>query len=140
MEFHWINSNEKHYKGAYKRWLRNGFAATYGSLEPYGKLLKDFNPGDILFMYVKRTGIMAVGKVMEKWNGRTHFNPDPDQRTEVKHKYRIPVRWEIILPEGDCVPYDEALHILEKGNIQRTTAHLNRELGEKLYNHIKRMD
>lgn len=142
MEYYWINSNEKHYKGAYKRWLRDGFAATYGSRERYGVLLDEFYPGDILFMYVKRTGIIAVGKVMERWDSRTHYTLDPDQKTDEKHEYRIPVSWEIILPEGDCVRCAEALDILDLKtyNIQATTVHLDRGLGEQLYNHIRRRD
>ena len=138
MEYYWINSNEKHYEGAYERWLRDGFAATYGARQIYGILLKAFCPGDILFMYVKRTGIMGVGKVMEKWDGRTHHILDPDSKVEEKHEYRIPVSWEIIFSKVDCVPCAEALKILnlETRNIQTTTVHLDRELGEELYNHI----
>ena len=129
MEYYWINSNEKHYKGAYKRWLRDGFAATYGSRERYGVLLREFNPADILFMYVNKAGIVAIGEVKEKWDGQAHVNSDPDQKTDVKHEYRIPVSWEII----PTVPPYKVTNILKRP-LLKTTIHLKPELGEELYN------
>lgn len=63
MQFHYINTNEAHRQyGAYKKWLNLGYGFTNGELK-FGEKLGNFQPGDLVFMYVKGRGIKAVGMV-----------------------------------------------------------------------------
>ena len=65
MQFHYINTNEAHLQyGAYKKWLNLGCGFTNGEMK-FGKKLGNFQPGHLVFMYVKQRGIKAM-----RWSWR----------------------------------------------------------------------
>ena len=54
--------------------IKQGIAATSGPIR-FGKELGRLSPGDTLLMYENRLGVVAVGTVLEQWDGKTHTPP-----------------------------------------------------------------
>lgn len=79
--------------------IQHGFAAT-GGPRRFGEQLGQLVPGDILLMYENGVGIVAIGEVLEPWDGRSHqdmsyYKPGDKCVDEAGHRceYRINVRW-----------------------------------------------
>ena len=104
MAYYYINTDanssgpDKH-----KVWLKHNLAFT-GGAQRYGKKLKRLKPDDICFMHVAGEGIKAVGKVLDRWDGKAY-------RTELmvselgQTEYRLKVKWCINLRQA--IPRDE---------------------------------
>jgi hypothetical protein len=94
MDYYYINTEAKNFggKSPHEIWLQEQSAFVSG--EEYGPKLDRLNPGDICFMYVNGCGVMAVGKVLEHWNGQQSDPPrvytDPQDPIP---EYRISVDW-----------------------------------------------
>lgn len=83
--------------GDYRKLIRRGFAVT-GGARKFGKQLGQLRPLDTVLMYENGTGVVAIGRVREEWDGKTHRNVwyyanDP-------HEYRIKVKWFHDLSKG----------------------------------------
>lgn len=109
-------------------WIEQGLALTGGSIY-YGRQLGRLEPDDICFMYVSKRGIVAVGRVLERWNGKA-CSP-PLVYSEDK-EYRIRVMWFLDLRYRP-VGLDEVRDII--GIIPPRTLHriANHANGEKLF-------
>lgn len=73
------------------------FAAT-GGPQRYGELLGKLKEGDILLMYENGVGIIAVGRVCERWDGKSHedlvyYQPSDKWTQGPVREYRIAVDW-----------------------------------------------
>jgi hypothetical protein len=94
MQYYFINTDARYVPGQpHNTWIEKGLAFTGGRIH-YGQLLGKLVPGDILFMYANRIGIVAVGRVLAKWDGQTYRLPytlvyQDNGDTE----YRILVDW-----------------------------------------------
>jgi len=84
----------------FHRLIEQHFAATGGPLR-FGKELSRLKEGDTLLMYENGMGIVAVGRVLERWDGKSHedllyYQPN-DIWTEGEgreREYRIMVDWD----------------------------------------------
>lgn len=89
----------------YPRLIQGNFAATGGDREKFGEQFNQLNPADILLMYENGIGVVAVGRVMEKWDGVTHATPryyTPAEFADLSggpHEYRIAVDWFLDLSD-----------------------------------------
>lgn len=97
MKYYFINTDFKTLNySPHDIWIENNLAFTGGPIE-YGKLLQKLKPDDICLMYVNTVGIMAIGRVMENWDGKKYIPPmlysKPDD------EYRIKVDWFLDLRE-----------------------------------------
>ncbi len=96
MDYYFINTNANYLgQDTYKEWLKHNLAFTNGS-EGYGRMLGRLQPGDICFMYVSKQGVRAVGRALERWDGKSYDAPMvPSPLGE--NEYRLPVDWFIEL-------------------------------------------
>lgn len=75
------------------------FAALGGDRKKFGRQFEQLEKDDILLMYENSRGIVAIGSVITKWDGKSHVDPwyyDPKEMghlTGGAYEYRIPVRW-----------------------------------------------
>jgi hypothetical protein len=91
MEYYLMNTDAESLRfSPHDIWIEQGYAFTGGQVY-YGELLGRLEPNDVCFMYVNKSGVMAVGKVLEKWDGKVYAPPViyPDGTNE----YRIKVDW-----------------------------------------------
>lgn len=138
MQFHYINTNERFQeegRWAYKTWLNLGYGFTNGARQ-YGEKLGSFEPGDLVFMYVNKMGIKAVGMVIKPWDGiefKQPIIPGGDNRNE----YRVQINWFIVLPDGFVSPSN--VKDIIGYSLTGTTARINGIAGEKLLRHILAM-
>jgi hypothetical protein len=100
MKYYFINTDAKSLGGVspHNKWFATGFAFTGGPIG-YGEKLRRFNPGDLLLMYANGLGVVAVGAVLEPWEGREHRPQMVYTRPYEDKEYRIPVRWFLDLRE-----------------------------------------
>ena len=135
MQFHYINTNEKYRQsGAYKKWLYLGYGFTNGELE-YGEKLGNFQPGDVVFMYVKKHGIKAVGMVIQKWDGIEYH--EPIIPSDTANEFRIRINWFSILPDG-FISASKIKEILGY-TFSAATGRIKPDLAEKLLRHFLTM-
>ena len=133
MDFHVINTNDKHAEGAYKKWLSYNYAFTNGAKQRYGETLRNLKPGDLVFMYVSGKGIKAVGMVIKEWDEVAYHEPIAPCPS-AHNEFRIPVRWFIVIP-GGFVPTSKVREILGYP-VTRTRARIKHNLGQTLLRHI----
>jgi hypothetical protein len=81
------------------RLVDQGFAAVGGDRQKYGAQFDQLAPGDVLLMYENGVGVVAVGRVRERWDGVSHAEPRYYKAAEMgglnggPHEYRIAVEW-----------------------------------------------
>jgi hypothetical protein len=79
--------------------IKGGFAAAGGDRKNYGEQLGQLAPDDLLLMYENRVGVVAIGRVLERWDGVSYATPQYYKPGELSgldggpHEYRIAVRW-----------------------------------------------
>lgn len=81
-----------------KSWFDDGFAYTSGD-EIYGKKLGKLVPGDTLFCYCRRIGLIAVGEVAGYWDEKRYDHQLYEARGEQGEVYKIRVDWHTNLME-----------------------------------------
>jgi hypothetical protein len=76
--------------GDTQKLIKRGFAVT-GGPRKFGRQLAQLRPLDTLLMYENGTGVVAIGRVREEWDGKAHTNVwyYPNDR----HEYRLRVKW-----------------------------------------------
>ncbi len=136
MQYHYINTNEQYSQpGAHKKWLNLGYGFTNGELK-YGKKLGKFQPGDVVFMYVKKHGIKAVGMVMQEWDGIEYH--EPMIPSDTANEFRIRINWFSVLSDGFVSP-SEIKAILGYGFSATTQRIKKQDFAEKLLRHFLQM-
>ena len=81
-----------------------GFAAS-GERRKYGEHLRQLGPEDRLLMYENGIGVVAIGRVREKWDGVAHTAPRYYKPNELGRldggecEYRIRVEWLVDLTD-----------------------------------------
>lgn len=79
--------------------INGSFAAVGGSRQTYGAKLGLLKPGDILLMYENRVGVVAIGSVIQSWDGIGYSEPlyyslsEAAKLTGGTDEYRIGVDW-----------------------------------------------
>jgi hypothetical protein len=108
MDYYFYNTDTKTtpaVRGLFPKLIERGFAATSGPIK-FGELLGKLKPGDTLLMYENKEGVVAVGRVLEQWDGESHsdpqyYPPEADSGHESEswfgHEYRIEVDWYLDL-------------------------------------------
>ncbi len=96
MDYYYINTEAKNLggKSPHEIWIKEHYAFVSG--ESYGPKLGRLHPDDICFMYVNKQGVIAIGRVLEPWDGQPSAPPvvyTPSQGPE----YRIKVDWYLTL-------------------------------------------
>ncbi len=103
MEYYFYNTDAKSLKGPprprFHRLIEARFAVT-GGLRRFGRQLRQLAPGDALLMYENGTGVVAVGEVAERWDGKSYEDLLYYQHGDVckdeegcECEYRIRVDW-----------------------------------------------
>lgn len=101
--------------------MEHGCAFTGGTIR-YGKLLGKLKPGDICFMYVNCKGVVAAGRVLERWDGRAHR---PPLIYTGDNEYRIRVDWFLDLRNKPVGPRElqDIIGFMPRLALQRITDH-----------------
>ena len=79
--------------------IDGGFASVGGDRKKFGEQLGQLSRDDILLMYENGIGVVAVGRVREKWDGVSHTAPRYYNLAEMggltggEFEYRIAVDW-----------------------------------------------
>jgi putative restriction endonuclease len=102
MDYFFYNTDAKSLRGEgrFRILIEQGFAATSGP-RSFGEQLETLSPGDNLLMYENGLGVVAVGTVLENWDGKTHkpplyYRPGDDG---FSHEYQIKVDWFLDLSQ-----------------------------------------
>lgn len=83
----------------YRTLIDGGFAAVGGDRQQFGEQLGELAPDDVLLMYENRIGVVATGRVRERWDGVSHTVPKYYKTSEMgsltggAFEYRIAVEW-----------------------------------------------
>ena len=118
-------------QGRYERLIKRGIAAT-GGPRKFGMMLAQLRPSDTLLMYEDGVGVVAVGRVREYWDEKTHRTPLYYPAGEPR-EYRIKVRWQAI--PGDPISVariKDELGYQPRGAVRRIVK--CREVVERLLN------
>ena len=92
MNYYFINTDaESTGRRRFPFLIRQGIAATAGARR-FGEQLGQLAPDDTLLMYENGLGVVAVGRVRERWDGQTHATPSYYPASEAP-EYRIKVEW-----------------------------------------------
>ena len=87
----------------FQKLIKGGFAATSGD-RSFGEQLGQLAPSDILLMYENGRGVVAVGTVSERWDGKSHrrhwYYTPADDIDQGGYEYRIKVHWHLDLSEN----------------------------------------
>ena len=92
-------------KPRFKTLIEGSFAAIGGDPKTYGEQFRNLKEGDILLMYENKVGVVAIGKVLELWNGLHYSNPLYYTSAELHLfsgaplEYRIKVNWFLNLSD-----------------------------------------
>ncbi|GAK56151.1 hypothetical protein U27_03113 [Candidatus Vecturithrix granuli] len=108
MTYWFINTNEDVRKDmrTCDLWFEHGVACSGGDRDTYGLPLSKLDPSDILLMYHNGLGIVAVGRVLEIWDGQAHSSKLI--YTEFDYaEYRLRVDWYIDLRTNPIDPRTE---------------------------------
>ena len=109
MNYYYINTDTDALGySPHAKWIKYDRAFTSGDYEEFGvKVLGILNPGDILFMYANRRGVVAAGQVTESWAGSSYKGTDRlvYQYTEYT-EYRIRVDWYLPVVHNPIQPED----------------------------------
>lgn len=79
--------------------IDDGFAAAGGDRQQFGEQLDQLAPDDVLLMYENGIGVVAVGRVRERWDGVSHTTSQYYKPSEMSgltggpYEYRIAVEW-----------------------------------------------
>ena len=92
--FYKTDADSQRRDGGFLILIDNGVAATSGPIR-FGEELGQLSPGDTILMYENRVGVVAIGTVLENWDGKAHepslyYLPGEGG---FDYEYRIRVRW-----------------------------------------------
>ena len=94
-------------------WFAYGMAFSGGDWKKYALPLQKIEPFDHCLMYHNRLGIVGVGRVIEKWDGKPHVSKlvyTNDSFSE----YRLRVDWYLDLRTDPVDPRTEGLPVLPR--------------------------
>jgi hypothetical protein len=133
MQYVFINTDSDSFTGRHNisTWFNNKMAFT-GGKQKYGRLLNKLRPNDICFMYENRSGVLGVGCVLEKWDGKAYNSPlyyiseDKERRDGIDKdgsEYRIQVDWFLDLRDSPIVINEirNRFSYLPRGAVNRIT-------------------
>ena len=105
MAYYFLNTDAKSLGrvSPHDKWIKHGFAFTGGPIV-YGKKLGRLSPGDICLMYANLIGMVAIGRVLEEWDGKTYTSPIVYTSPHYDEEYRIRVDWYLDLRKNPIAP------------------------------------
>jgi len=127
--------------------IEHNFAAVGGDRVHFGEQLNKLKLNDILLMYENTIGVVAVGKVLEDWDGIQHkeswYYTPKEMNSPAAHgnEYRIKVEWFLDLSDN---PWSieqirksfKSEYFTPRGTITKSDKHrleIEDFIGEKLY-------
>jgi hypothetical protein len=113
MDYYFYNTDADcpRHDGGFAILIKKSFAATSGPIR-FGEELGRLSPGDTLLMYENRVGVVAIGTVLKKWDGKPHkpsqyYMPGDDG---FDYEYRIGVKWFLDLSSSPISVHDLKTH------------------------------
>ena len=97
--FYNTDANSLSRNGRFPILIEQGFAATSGPRR-FGEELGKLSLGDTILMYENGQGVVAVGAVLEHWDGETYERPRYYAEDDFDHEYRIKVDWFLDLSKS----------------------------------------
>ena len=121
MNYWFYNTDARSFAGesGAQRLLKHGYAVTGGPAK-FGELFKGLTQGDTLLMYENKIGVIAVGTVIEEWDGQTHLDSWYYPPGE-PHEYRIRVDWYLDF-SSNPIGYDtlrDRIGYIPRGAVKR---------------------
>ncbi|MBD3342622.1 MAG: EVE domain-containing protein [Candidatus Lokiarchaeota archaeon] len=102
MKYYIMNTDDTHKNpNFYKKWILENFAYASGYFRSKG-VLEKLEKGDLIFCYQKQKGIIAIGKILDKWDGKSHKDHEfyvGRSKEEKNNVYRIKVNWYLDLTQ-----------------------------------------
>jgi len=94
MNYYFINNDAVSLGGLNRRdgWIRYGLILTDGAME-YQEQFGQLAPGDIVLIYVKHLGVVAIGSVAGPWNDVADGSLVADGGSDDGTEHRIRVIW-----------------------------------------------
>ena len=110
MDYYFYNTDARSLIGPpwprFRILIDRGFAAVGGDRRRFGEQLDQLKHDDVLLMYEDKVGVVAVGRVLERWDGKSHtklwyYTPDEmGDLTGGAYEYRINVEWFLDLSDN----------------------------------------
>jgi len=114
MDYYFYNTDARSIKGPPRPRFRipidRSFAAVGGDRRRFGEQFHQLKQDDILLMYEDRVGVVAAGRVLERWDGKSHTDPwyytpaEMGEFTGGAYEYRIKVEWFLHLSDDPVTP------------------------------------
>ena len=129
-DYYFVNSNRDTFSDEDEDGTQvysHGVTVTYGP-QKFGDKLKPMEPGDVVFHWVDKVGVRAVGGVTGYWDGKA---VNGDERVYPSHtEYHLPTRWLVVLDEDDAITSSEVKEITGRKHPQGT----RQEISDSKYN------
>ena len=103
MDYYFFNTDARSIKGLprprFPVLIDRGFAAIGGDRQRFGEQFRQLKKDDVLLMYENRAGVVAVGRVRERWDRKSHTEPRYYNTEEMggltggAYEYRVKVDW-----------------------------------------------
>ena len=109
MKYYYINTDTDALGySPHAKWIKYDLAFTSGDYEEFGvQVLGKLEPGDILFMYANKRGVVAAGRVSESWTGSSYKGADRLVYRYTEYtEYRIRVDWYLPVVSNPICPED----------------------------------
>jgi hypothetical protein len=111
--------------------IDQGFAAVGGDRQKFGEQFRQLAPDDVLLTYENGVGVVAVGRVRERWDGVSHTEPRYYKTAEMggltggPHEYRIGVEWflDLSLSPVSIKELRERLGYQTRGAVDKIVKH-----------------
>ena len=124
--------------------IDKGIAVVGGDRQRFGLQLEQLGQEDILLMYENHIGLVAVGKIKERWDGVSHQNPLYYTQTEMENvtggafEYRIAVDWFLDLSDFPISVKEikERLGYTPRGAVRRIIINKREEVARIIENLI----
>ncbi len=101
MQYYFYNTDDEWIIGSprFHNLINGGFAAVGGDKKKIGEQFRQLKQDDVLMMYENKVGVVAIGRVIEAWDGIQHtqsryYTPEETARfADGPFEYRIKVEW-----------------------------------------------
>lgn len=114
MDYYFYNTDARSIKGPPRPRFRvlivRGFAAIGGDRQRFGKQFLQLKVDDVLLMYEDNVGVVAAGRVRERWDGKSHAERWYYKTAEMggltggTYEYRIKIAWFLDLSDNPITP------------------------------------
>ena len=129
-DYYFVNSNRDTFSDKDEDGTQvysHGVTVTYGP-QKFGDKLKPMEPGDRVFHWVDKVGVLAEGRVTGHWDGKAANDAECVYTGHTE--YHLPTRWLVVLDEDDAITSSEIKEITGRKHPQGT----RQEISDSKYN------